>query len=90
LEHLRAKPPVVPAAVQGSVSEGFSRVDVELQFSTEGLPGAPTGPPGVERPPSEGPSIFTAVQDQLGHKLESTKGPVDVLVIDHVERPTPD
>jgi len=64
--------------------------DVELQFSTEGLPGAPTGPPGVERPPSEGPSIFTAVQDQLGLKLESTKGPVDVLVIDHVERPTPD
>jgi uncharacterized protein (TIGR03435 family) len=40
--------------------------------------------------PEEGLSLFTALEEQLGLKLESMKGPVDVLVIDHVERPTPD
>ena len=39
-------------------------------------------------PPDSGPSIFTAIQEQLGLKLESTKGPVQVLIIDHVEMPT--
>jgi uncharacterized protein (TIGR03435 family) len=40
--------------------------------------------------PSDSPSIFTAVEEQLGLKLESTKGPVDVLVVERVERPVED
>lgn len=39
-------------------------------------------------PESSGPSIFTAIQEQLGLKLESRKGPVEILGIDHVERPS--
>jgi len=37
--------------------------------------------------PDAGPSIFTCIQEQIGLKLESTKGPVQVLVIDHAEMP---
>jgi uncharacterized protein (TIGR03435 family) len=37
---------------------------------------------------SSGPSIFTAIHEQLGLKLKSTKGPVEFLVIDHVEKPS--
>jgi uncharacterized protein (TIGR03435 family) len=39
---------------------------------------------------STAPDLFTAVQEQLGLRLESTRAPVDVLVIDHVEKPMPD
>ena len=49
--------------------------------------------PGVlegreERPNSDTPSIFVALREQLGLRLESAKGPVETLVIDHVERPS--
>jgi uncharacterized protein (TIGR03435 family) len=36
------------------------------------------------------PSLLTAVQDQLGLRLQPAKAAIEVLVIDHIERPTPD
>ena len=47
-----------------------------------GKPGAPTN-----RAEESGPSIFTALQEQLGLKLEAVKGPVEALVIERIEKP---
>ena len=46
--------------------------------------------PGGSSPLADslGPSLFTAMEEQLGLKLERQKGPVDVIVIDHVEKPS--
>ena len=75
---------------------GFTgEFDVQLSFtpdeSTMGLPGA-RGPRDVGGPQlatdPDRPTLFAALQEQLGLKLVTAKGPVEVLVIDHVERPT--
>jgi uncharacterized protein (TIGR03435 family) len=59
--------------------------DMTFEFSPEGLPGMPRAPADPNLP-----SIFTALQEQLGLKLERTRGPVEVLVIDHAEMPVTD
>jgi uncharacterized protein (TIGR03435 family) len=50
-----------------------------------------TGVPSDSNTPREGlgPSLFTAIREQLGLKLESQKEPVDVIVVDHIEQPSP-
>jgi len=45
-------------------------------------------PPQSTNPDPDRPQFMTALQEQLGLKLESTRAPVDVLVIDSVERPS--
>jgi uncharacterized protein (TIGR03435 family) len=47
-------------------------------------------PAGNAGPSRDGTLIFTALQEQLGLRLDAQRGPVEFLIIDRVERPTPD
>ena len=77
LSQLVHRPVVDRTGLQG----GF---DYELTFTHDGQPGATQSANGNEA------SIFTALQEQLGLKLESVRAPVQVLIVDHVQRPRPD
>jgi uncharacterized protein (TIGR03435 family) len=59
--------------------------DLDIAFAPEG----PLPPAAVPADP-DAPSIFTVLREQLGLRLDGRRGPVDVLVIDGIERPTPD
>jgi uncharacterized protein (TIGR03435 family) len=65
--------------------------DFTLQFTPDQVPQG-TPPPGA--PPlnidPNGPSLFTALQEQLGLKLDSQKAQVEVLVVDTISQPTED
>ncbi len=69
--------------------QGF--YDFTLEYAPDpslaGRSDLPGRPPGLDRPANDGASLFSAVQEQLGLKLESTKGPVSVLVIDRAVQP---
>ena len=76
------RPVVDRTGLQGSY-------DLQLEFSSDFRPGVPADP-GAPRGTADGPSLFTALQEQAGLKLTTGRAPVDVLVIDRVERPTSD
>jgi uncharacterized protein (TIGR03435 family) len=72
-------------------------LDAKYDFKLEWTPDVGSGegpggpPPGIETQPppkADGPTLFTALQEQLGLRLESQKGPVEMIVIDRVEKPT--
>ena len=62
-------------------------LDGFYDFTLELPAPAPLLTPGPA-PAADGPDLFAAIRQQLGLKLESRKAPVEVFVIDHVERPT--
>jgi bla regulator protein BlaR1 len=72
------------------------KYDLTLQWTPDESQGAmfkgpssePQGSASPPPPEATGPSIFTALEEKLGLKLESQKGPVETLVIDHVEKPS--
>jgi len=67
--------------------------DLDLSFSADqslsGSPGFGPGDPGDSRLTTDRslPNIFAALEEQLGLRLVPSEGPVEVLVIDHAERP---
>jgi uncharacterized protein (TIGR03435 family) len=71
---------------------GFTaKFDLDLKFAIDdAVPELAryAATPGQASDPSGYPNIFTALREQLGLKLEAAKGPVEVIVIDHIEKPS--
>jgi uncharacterized protein (TIGR03435 family) len=66
------------------------RYDIRLEYAREMPAGSVqiNGMPQPAPPEAPGPSIFTALQEQLGLRLAADKAPVKVIVVDSVERPS--
>ncbi|HMD35943.1 MAG TPA: TIGR03435 family protein [Vicinamibacterales bacterium] len=75
----------IPAGARFNINLTFG-VDESIRRGVFG--GAPVGP--IPDNADRGPSIFTALEEQLGLKLEKTRGPRQFLVVDGVQRPDPD
>jgi uncharacterized protein (TIGR03435 family) len=64
------------------------RYDFSLRWTPLQTAAAPGGESGTAPADAEAASLFTAIEEQLGLRLVSTKGPGQVLVIDHIEPPS--
>ena len=85
-EHLAREPNLQRPVVDKTGLSGKYNADANWSF--EGRP-VPAGAP-VFRMNPDAPDLFTALREQLGLRLQSERGPVEVLVIDRMERPTED
>jgi uncharacterized protein (TIGR03435 family) len=66
--------------------KGVFEVQLEWSLDRPGARPAPTPESPREEAGLTGPSIFTAVQEQLGLRLQSAKGPIETIVVDSVEK----
>jgi uncharacterized protein (TIGR03435 family) len=69
-------------------TELAGRFNVELQWTSDALGPAPSPPAGAATTDTP-PALVTALQEQLGLKLDAVTAPIEVLVIDSADRPTP-
>jgi uncharacterized protein (TIGR03435 family) len=87
LSRIVGKPIVDKTGLTGRYDFTLKWTPDEAQLAA--MPGGPRRP-GDDAPPPDasGPTLFTAIQEQLGLKLEAEKAPMDVLVVQHVEHPS--
>ena len=79
------RPVLDQTGIKGRYDFALNWTPDEFQFpALKGLP----QPPAPANSGEEAPDLFTAIQQQLGLKLEATKAPAEVLVIDHLEKPS--
>ena len=64
--------------------------DLDVHYTPDPIPSSNALPPDSAPIDPNGPSIFTALRDQLGLTLVARTAPVEVLAIDHIERPSAD
>jgi uncharacterized protein (TIGR03435 family) len=85
LQLVMDKPVVDKTGIAGKYDFGLTWTPDESQFTSMGI----RVPPAADNPNAP-PGLFAALQEQLGLKLEAQKTQAQVLVIDHVERPSAD
>ena len=79
-----------PVVDETGLTGGYEFTLTFMPEAGRGMPAGPPPPGAPELPPIDpnAPSLTTALQEQLGLKLESTKGSMEMIVIDSIEQPT--